>query len=103
MPSFRLASLFGLLLLAGVILLRMFSLIAMSYIIRTKRFIWKGLRLLSLLSLGVYLFIRLSLGIVRGLAKRRGIDGLAAGRVTGFTVGCLRTRKPIFVTKEPIR
>jgi hypothetical protein len=39
----------------------------MSYIIRTKRFIWKVLRLLALYSLGINLFIRHGVGIVRGL------------------------------------
>jgi hypothetical protein len=101
-PLFRLASLFGLLLLAGVVLLQTFLLITMSCIITTRRFIWRGLRLLSLLNLGVHLFICLSLGIMRGLLLRRGIDGLADGIVTGFTVGCLRSRKPIFAGKEPI-
>jgi hypothetical protein len=60
-----------LLLLAEVVLLQMFSLITICYIIRTKRFIWKDLRLLSLHSLGVYLVIHHSLGIVRGLPLRR--------------------------------
>jgi hypothetical protein len=64
MELFRSASLFGLLLLVKVVLLQMFSLTTTSYIIRTKRFILKDLRLLSLHSLGVYLFIHHGLGIV---------------------------------------
>jgi hypothetical protein len=40
------------------------SVIVQIYIIRTKRFIWKDLRLLSLHNLGVYLFIHCGLGIV---------------------------------------
>jgi hypothetical protein len=102
MPLFRSASLFGLLLLAEVALLRAFLLITMSYIIRTKRFIWKGLILLLLHSLGVYLFIRHNLGIVRGLPPQQGINGLVARMVTGFTAGYLHNRKPIFEAKESI-
>jgi hypothetical protein len=103
MPLFRSASLFWLLLLAEVVLLWLFSLITMSYIIRTKRFIWKDLKLLLLHSLGVYLVIHRGLGIIRGLPPQRGINGLVVGMITGFTVGCLLIRKPIFVVQELIR
>jgi hypothetical protein len=82
---------------------RTLSLITMSYIIRTKRFIWKDLRLLLLHSLGVYLVIHRGLGIIRGLPPQRGINGLVVGMITGFTVGCLLIRKPIFVVQELIR
>jgi hypothetical protein len=64
----------------------------MSYIIRIKRFIWKGLRLPSLHSLGVYLFIHHGLGI----------SGLVTGMLTGFTDGYPRNRKLIFKAKRPI-
>jgi hypothetical protein len=57
MPLFRSARLFGLLLPAVVAVLWTFLLITMSYIIRTKRFAWKGLILLWLHNLGVYLFL----------------------------------------------
>jgi hypothetical protein len=57
MLSFRLASLFVLLLLAEVILLQMFSLITMSCTIKTRKFIWKGPTLHSLRNLVAYLFI----------------------------------------------
>jgi hypothetical protein len=102
MSLFRSASLFGLLLLAEVVLLGMFSLITTSYIIRPKRFIWKDLKLLSLYNLGVYLFICPSLGIIRDIPPQRGTNGLVVGMVTGFTIGCLLIRKPIFVGQEPI-
>jgi hypothetical protein len=67
-----------------------------------RRFIWKDLRLLSLHSLGVYLFIHSDLGIVRGLPPQGGINGLVVGMVTGFTIQCLLIRKPIFTAQEPI-
>jgi hypothetical protein len=67
MPLFRSASLFGLLLLVDVVLLWMFLLITTNCISSIKRFIWKDPILLSLHSLGVYLFLRHGLGTVRGL------------------------------------
>jgi hypothetical protein len=102
MPLFRSISLFGLLLLVEVILLLMFLLFTMSYIIRTKRFIWKVLRLLVLYSLGINLFIRHGVGIVQGLPPRLGINGLVAGMVTGFTIGYFRNKKPILQAKEEL-
>jgi hypothetical protein len=103
MSSFRTVSLFRLLLLAEVVLLLMFSLNTMSYIISIKRFIWKDLILPSLQCLGVYLFTRHGLGIIRGLPLPRGICGLVARIVTGFTAGYLQNGKPILEAKEPIR
>jgi hypothetical protein len=91
MPLFRSVSLFGLLLLAEVVLLRMYSFITMNYIISIKRFIWKDLILPSLHSLGVYLFTCHGLGIIQGLLPQRGISGLVARMVTGFAAGTFGT------------
>jgi hypothetical protein len=79
------ASLFGMLLLAEVILMLRFLLITMSYITRTRRFILKGPRLPSLHSLGAYIFTHLGLGIALGLLPLRGTSGLVAGIATSST------------------
>jgi hypothetical protein len=73
MLLFKSANLFGLSRLAEVALMLKFLLITMSYIIKTRRFILRGPRLPSLLSLGVYPFIHLDLGIGLGLLRPCGI------------------------------
>jgi hypothetical protein len=100
MVSFKLASLSELLLLTEVILLQMFLPITMSYTIRTKRFILRGRKLLSLHNLVVYLFIHSGLEIGQGLPLLQGISGRAAGMVTGSIAGCLWSRKPMFGARE---
>jgi hypothetical protein len=74
MLLFKSANLFGLSRLAEVALMLKFLLITMSYIIKTRRFILRGPRLPSLLSLGVYPFIHLDLGIGLGLLRPCGIN-----------------------------
>jgi hypothetical protein len=76
-----------------------FSLITTGYIIKTRRFILWGLKLLSLDSLGAYLFIHLGLGIDQDSLPLRRISGLAVGIATGSTVECLRNREMISVAK----
>jgi hypothetical protein len=67
MLLFRLVSLFGLSLLAEVALTLKFSLITMSCIIKTRRFILRGVTQSSLRCLDAYPIIRLDLEIVLGL------------------------------------
>jgi hypothetical protein len=97
------ANLFGLLLLAEVVLMLRFSLITMSYITRTRRFILRGPRLPSVHSLGAYLFTHLSLGIVLGILPLHRISGLVAGIATGSTTKCLWNREVNFKAKALIR
>jgi hypothetical protein len=77
-----------------------FSLIIISCTIKTRRFILRGSRLPSLLSLGVYTFIHLDLGIALGLLKPREISGLVVGIVTGSTIRFLRNRATISQDKK---
>jgi hypothetical protein len=79
-----------------------FSLITTSYIIKTRRFILRGLRLPSLHSLGAYPFIHLDLRITLGLIRLRKINGLVVGIVIGSTVRCLRNRAMISMAKKLI-
>jgi hypothetical protein len=77
-----------------------FLFITMSYIIKIRRFILRGLRLPSLLSLDVYPFIHLDLGITLGLLRPHRINGLMVGIVTGSTVRCLQNRAMISKAKK---
>jgi hypothetical protein len=79
-----------------------FSLITTSYIIKTRRVIFRGPRLPSLHSLGVYPFIHLDLGIALGLLWPCGINGLVVGIVTGSKLRCLRNRAMISKAKKLI-
>jgi hypothetical protein len=76
-----------------------FSLITMSYITRTRRFILRGLRLPSLHSLGAYLLTHLGLGIALGLLPLYGISGLVAGIETG----CSKVKSAAAVTASMAR
>jgi hypothetical protein len=79
-----------------------FSLITMSYIIKTRRFIMRGPILASLHNLGIYPFIHLDLGIMLCLLRLRGINGLVVGIVIGSTIRCLRNRAMISKAKKLI-
>jgi hypothetical protein len=103
MLLFKLANLFGLSCLAEVALIMKFSLITMSYIIKTRRFILRGLRLPSLHSLGAYPFTHLDLGITPGLLGPHRINGLVVGIETGSIVRCVRNRAMICMAKKLIR
>jgi hypothetical protein len=60
------------------------SLIIRSYIIKTRKFILRGPRLLSLRSLGAFLFTHLGLGIGLGLLWLHRISGLVVGLAFGI-------------------
>jgi hypothetical protein len=79
-----------------------FSLMTTSYIIKTRRFIFRGSRLPSLHSLGAYSFTHLDLGIVLGLLRPHGINVLVVEIVTNSTVRCLRNRAMISMAKKLI-
>jgi hypothetical protein len=97
------ANLFGLLRLVEVSLMLRSSLIIMSCIIRTRRFILRGPRLFSLHSLGAFPFTHLGFGIGLGLLHLHGISGLVVGIATSFTARCLRNRERISRVKRLIR
>jgi hypothetical protein len=89
-------------LLAEVTLMLKFSLITMSCIIKTRRFILRGLRLSSLRSLDAYPFIRLDLEIALGLLKPRGTNGLVVGIAIGSTARYLRSKARILRARRLI-
>jgi hypothetical protein len=99
---FRLASLFGLSLLVEVTLTLKFSLITMSCIIKTRRFILRGLRLSLLRSLDAYPFTHLDLEIALGLLKPHGTNGLMVGIAIGSTTRYLRSKARILRARRRI-
>jgi hypothetical protein len=79
-----------------------FSLITISCIIKTRRFILRGPRLSSLNSLDAYPFSHQDLDIVLGLLKPRRTNGLVVGIAIDSTVRYLWSKARILRARRLI-